>query len=282
MKIQMIVVGILFFASAGCQKSDGGTTTGNPLVSFKMTGSSAAATIANHRPQFFSPWWAAVLMPAWALPPPLMVDANALNVTLDDAWMVVKEVEFKQSELAEAGEVDGDEIAFTGPYVVNLLSSTPESFGQVRSSTGTLRRMKMKLHNASSLPSNAPPALAGKSIYWKGSVNGHAFTISSSEGYEFELAGPKAVTLSDNDSVLMTVHIANIIKKLNLADIAASGSQVDISENSRVTTSAAPCPTIEPSATDLYTCFNSGLKLESNLGRDDNGDDELSGEDTIK
>lgn len=282
MKIQLIILAILMSMSMGCQQSDGGTTTGNPLVSFKMTGSSATATLAFHRPHFVSPWWAAILTPAMALPPPSMVDANAHSVTLNEAWMVVKEVEFKQSEVVEADEVDGDEIAFTGPYVVNLLSSTPESFGQVRSTTGTLRRMKMQLHNAETLPSNAPPALTGKSIYWKGAVNGHAFTISSSEGYEFELAGPNAVTLSDNDSLLMTVHIANIIKKLNLADIAASGSQVDITESNRLTTTAAPCPTIDSSATDLYTCFNNGLKLESNLGKDDNGDDELSGEDTVK
>lgn len=282
MNIKFVVLFLSLLLLGGCQPNNGGTTTGNPLVSFKMTGSSAVSTVAFHRPHFLSPWWSEILKPALALPPPSMVDANSLSVTLTEAWMVVKEVEFKPTETMEVGEVDGDDIVFTGPYVVSLLSNTPESFGQGTVASGVLRRVKMRLHNASTLPSNAPPALSGKSIYWSGAVNGHAFTISSTEGYEFELAGPNGVIVTDNSSVLMSVHIANVVKKLNLADINLSGTQVDIDESNRFTTTAAPCPTIDAAATDLYTCFNKGLKSESNLGRDDNGDDELSGEDTVK
>lgn len=279
-----IVIGLMLTVFAiGCQKtSEGGTTTGNPMISFKMTGSSAATTVAYHRQMFPSPWWGVILKPALALPPPSMTDANNLSVALNEAWVIVKEVEFKSTETADSDEVDGAEVTFAGPYTVNLLSNIPESFGQSRITTNTIRRVKMKLATANSLPSNAPAGLTGKSIFWKGSVNGHVFTITSSEGYEYELGGPNSVLLSDNSNVLMSIHISNIVKKMNFADINASSSQVDISESNRLVTSSAPCPLIDASATDIYTCFTKGLQSESNLGRDDNDDDELSGEDRVK
>ncbi|MEK2647085.1 hypothetical protein [Bdellovibrio sp. BCCA] len=279
MKRILLVLLPLMVGLGGCQKtSEGGTTTGNPLINFKITGSSSAATVAFHRPNFVSPWLYEILKPAMALPPPSLVDSNGVTINLSEAWMVVRSVEFKPSETPDAGEVDGDSVSYEGPYVVNLLTATPESLGQVRVPTSTLRRIKMKLHNADSLPNTAPPALLNKSIYWKGSISGHDFTISSREGYEFELAGPNGVTLSDNSNVLMSIQIANLFKKMNFSGIT---STTDIDENNRFPT-ANPCPSIDSSATDLYTCFTKGLKSESNLGRDDNGDDELSGDDSVK
>lgn len=280
MKSGGIVLAILALILGGCQKtSEGGTTTGNPLVNFKIAGSSSPATVAFHRPHFISPWFYEILKPAMALPPPSLRDSNGTTINLNEAWVVVKEVEFKPTESTGVGEVDGDSISFTGPYVVNLLAPNPEALGQVRIPTATLRRVKMKLHNAGSLPNTAPPALLNKSIYWKGSIGGHNFTISSQEGYAYELAGPNGVNLTDNSNVLMSIRVANLFKKMNMSGITTA---TDIDQINRFVT-ANPCPSIDASAQDLYTCFTKGLKSEANLGRDNNGDDELgSGDDSVK
>lgn len=277
MKKSLITIYIFsFLYLAGCGSS-GGTSTGNPLVTFKMTGSSQAATVAFHRPNFVSPWLYEILKPVMALPPPTLQDSTGKVIVLTEAWMVVKEVEFKTSEAREAEEIDGSEISFTGPYVVSLLASNPESFGQTRISA-TIKRVKMKLHNADTLPNTAPPELSGKSIFWKGTVNGVAMTFSSTQGYEYELSGPNGVTLADNANVLMSIRIADLFKKINLSGIS---SAADISDSNRIS-AASPCPNIDPSAADLYTCLTKGLQTESNLGKDDNGDDELSGDSTVK
>ncbi|MGZ3769982.1 MAG: hypothetical protein ACXVCP_15960, partial [Bdellovibrio sp.] len=259
---------------AGCNSTSGGTSTGNPLVTFKMTASSQAATVASYRPSFMSPWWSEILKPAMALPPPALLDSTGLSVTLSDAWVVVGKLEFKATETAEAGEVAGSEVSFEGPFVVNLLSNNPDSFGQARV-VSPLKRIRMELeNNASSLPSNAPVELSGKSIFWKGTVNGHIFTFACTQGYQYELSGPNGVALTDNSTLLMSIRIADLFKKINLAGITATTS---IDENNKVT-ATNPCPTIDASAADLYTCFSKGLNAEANLGKDDNGDGELNGD----
>lgn len=280
MKKIFCFISIVSLLISGCQQSsNGGTTTGNPLISFKMTGSSSPATVAFFRPSLLSPWLLELFKPAMALPPPSLQDSSGATVTLNEAWIVVKEVEFKASETVESGEVDGDSVSFQGPYVVDLLAANPDSFGQVRIGSAVLRRVKMKLHNADSLPTTAPTEVLGKSVYWKGAVNGHTFTISSREGYEYELAGPNGIALSDNSNVLASIHIANVFKKMNLSGISTT---TDIDESNRFAGSNL-CPTIDASASDLYTCFTKGLKNEANLGRDNDGDDELGGgDDSVK
>lgn len=274
-KSLICLLGSLFLG--GCYNTSGGTSTGNPLVAFKMTGSSQPATVAFNRPNYFSPWLYEILRPAMALPPPTLQDSTGLTINLTEAWIVVKEVEFKASETREAEEVDGSEISFTGPYVISLLAPNPESFGQARV-PAMIRRIKMKLHNADILPSTAPVELSGNSIYWKGVVNGHAFSLSSSTGYEYEIAGPNGVSLTDNTNILMSIRIADLFKKVDLSGITTA---TDISDSNRVP-ATSPCPTIDASAADLYTCFTKGLQTESNLGNDDDGDDELSGDSTVK
>lgn len=274
---KLITYSIFCLALLGCQ-SNSGTSTGNPLVSFKMTSSSEPTTVAFHRPSYVSPWLYEILKPALALPPPVLVDSTGLTINMNEAWIVVEKIEFKPTETAEASEVDGDDVSFTGPYIVDLLATNPESLGQARISTSVVRRIKMTLHNADTLPNTAPPALLGKSIYWTGTVNGNAFTISTAQGYQYELAGPNGVAVADNSNILMSIRIADLFKKI---DLSAVTNGMDISESNRVT-AANPCATIDASATDIYTCFIKGLETETNLGNDDDGDGELSGDDSVK
>lgn len=279
MKNMVIIFMALFILQLfSCQKNEaGGTTTGNPLVSFTMTGSAAAPTVAFLKPGKKFPFITMLQNFALALPPPVLVDSTSSPVSLAEAWIVVKEVEFKPSTAGVIGEVDGDSITFVGPKVVNLIASNIESFGQARVSTSTLRRIKMQLHNADVLPSGAPLELQNKSVYWKGSVGGRQFTFVTTEGFEFELGGPNGVVLSENSSVLLSIQIANLFKKMNLSTVPNGAA---ISQSNRVP-AIDPCPLIKPSAADIYTCFTEGLKSEANLGRDDGNDGELSGDATV-
>ena len=277
--VAVIYMTLLILTLCGCQKNDaGGTTTGNPLVGFTMTGSSGAATVALNKSINIFPLLQSFLNKAVALPPPMLQDSVGTTISLNEAWISVKQVEFKASETVAVGEIDGDSVSFQDPTAVNLIASSPQFFGQVRINTTSLRRVKMQLHNVDVLPANAPLALTNKSIYWKGSVSTRQFTFSTTEGYEYELAGPNGVPLAENSNILLSIKIASLFKKI---DMTAVTDGADITKDTRVP-ATNPCPLINGSAVDIYTCFIDGLKTESNLGRDDANDGELTGDAAIK
>ncbi len=279
MKKVKIYLNFLFLIFCSCQKNDaGGTTTGNPLVSFTMAGSANATTVAGMSRTKRFLLLGEMIKSALALTPPILKDSTNAVINLDEAWVVVKQVEFKSNSTAITGEVDGDSVSFRGPTAVNLIASNTESFGQVRLNSATLRRIKMRLHNVDVLPNNAPIGLLNKSIYWKGSVGGRQFTFATTEGYEYELAGPNGVILTENSNILLSIQIANLFKRMNMTNVTNGAV---ISQSNRIPTSN-PCPMINASAVDIYSCFIDGLKSESNLGRDDGNDGELTGDAAVK
>ncbi len=272
-----IYIALFILILSSCQNnSAGGTTTGNPLVAFTMTGSSVPTTVALNKIRF--PLLSALFNQAIALPPPILKDSTNTPVSLNEAWISVRQVEFKASETAGVGEVPGSSVSFLDPVAVNLIASNPQFFGQVRIITSTLRRIRMQLHNVDVLPANAPAGLINKSIYWKGSVGVRQFTFSTTEGLDYELAGPNGVALTENSNILLSIQVANLFKKMNMTAVTDG---MNINKDNRVPV-ANPCPLINSSATDIYTCFIDGLKTESNLGRDDANDGELIGDATVK
>jgi hypothetical protein len=258
----------------GCKKSDnGGTTTGNPLA-LSVVSSSQNKTIAlnsfiNKLIYFFIPR-------VNALPPPsTLLDAHDLTVNLTQTWFVIKEVEFKNSEIADANEVDGAEVSLPGPYVVNLFSSTPTKIGDGEIQYSSIRRIKMKLSklDSSLINSSTPAALNSQSVFITGSVLGNTFTFTSSEEVEYEISGPNEIATSNvNSNLLVSINIANLIRKIDLSQVT-NGSAIN--ENNKLPASN-PCPLIDSSAQDVYTCFKLGLKSEANLGKDSDGNGELS------
>ncbi|MBC7742288.1 MAG: hypothetical protein H7061_08825 [Bdellovibrionaceae bacterium] len=270
---------LILLTLCGCQKSNsGGTTSGNPLVSFAMAGSSAPATVAMNKPNFKFPLLAAIVNQAVALPPPMLRDASNATISLDEAWISVKKVEFKASETPTAGEVSGDSVSFENPMAVNLIANNLQSFGQVRIGSDSLRRIKMQLHVVDILPSGAPVGLQNKSFFWRGRVGVRNFTFTSTEGYEYQLSGPNGVILGENSNILLSIQIANFFRKINMTAVVDG---TEINQSTRVP-ATNPCPLINASATDLYTCFKDGLKTESNLGNDGSNDGELSGDPVVK
>lgn len=245
-------------------KSDSTVTTG-----FSMTGSGQNAIAQTKLEKIFS--W--MVPSAYALTPPLLVDSTGANITLDEAWIVIKEIEFEVKEFEHINEIDQD-FEYEGPFFVDLLSNSPVNFGNVEIPKLGLHRIEMELHKSNTLPAQAPLGLAGKSIYLSGTVNGIAFDFSSDESTDFEISGPNAVMPESTKDMLVAIRIADLVKKIDLSSIVAPTS---ISTTSRISV-ANPCPLIEPSATDLYTCFREGLESEADFGKDD-GDFELDGRD---
>jgi len=253
----------------GCNQ---GSKSNVPMVKtgFAITGSGQNAVVKSDFQKVFSFF----IPSAIALSPPLLVDSTGLNVNLAEAWMVVKEVEFENEELPGQAEVDGDEIEFEGPFFIDLLSNAPVSFGDSLIPQIGYRRVKMDLHESSAIPAAAPAGLNGKSLYFSGSVNGVAFTYAADDSTELEISGPNPIIPTDSMDMLAVIRMADLFKKINLSSINVS---TNIDTTNRVA-ATNPCPLIDPSANDLYTCFRKGIGTEANFGNDD-GDMDLDGSD---
>lgn len=247
-------------------------------TSLFMTGSgnNAVVKMEAKKNRFFD----FILPTAVALTPPLLVDSNNSAISLNDAWIVIKEIEFKTSEVASTGESSQQkEIELSGPFFVDLLSNAPVSFGEVSVSPDVgIRRIKMQLHKTSSIPNSAPLGLSNNSIYLSGTINGVAFSFSSVDSTEFEIGGANPIFPNSANDLLAVIRLSNILKKINMASIVTA---TDISATNRISVANA-CPLIVLSSNDLYTCFRKGMTKEANFGND-NGDKDLdSSDDTVK
>ncbi len=260
---------LLTLLTTSCQLKANSTTTGNPFVTFYATGSSAATTVAK---QMWHGLLSLFLPTASALPAPgTMMDAVGNTVTVTKIWFTIGEIEFKYAELPDGSEVDGSDVSFTGPYTVDMLSSSPTPLDAGNITIDLMRRIKVKLVKTTSVPGGAPAGLSNNSIYMEGTVNGHAFIFTSQDEAVMEIYGPNLVTALENSSLLLQLRTANLIRRIDLSAITSSTT---ISESNKVN-ATNPCPNINSSASDLYTCIRGGFETESTLGRDDNGDHEI-------
>lgn len=241
-----------------CNSGSGSSSSHGVMTNFAITGSGMNATVSNS--------W--IFPSAYALTPPPLLDANLANVDLLEAWIVVKHIHFFRSSNVAVQSTSSDH--YKGPFYVDLLDGTPEPFGKIMLFPEGLRRLKMLLHNSNSLPAGVPAALAGNSMYFRGQVNGHAFTYSSDDTTDFNITGENAVYPENGKKLMMVIRIADLIKKIDLSAITAD---TDITATNRVN-AVNPCPLIHPAATNLYTCFRQGINQEAKFGLD-NGDDDL-------
>lgn len=273
--VKTMIAGLAALNIVGCAQPNSSTPVSTSLV---MTGSSQAATVASYKIQ--NPWLSFLMPSALALTPPAMTDSTGLNVTLNKAWVVIKEIEFKPNETADEAEMAGaSEIEFQGPYVVDLLSATPSALGTVTIPSGVYRRIKMKLEKDAVLPAEAPAGLSGKSIYFEATVAGHQVTYSAADGTEFQIGGAGGINLSDNADLLVAIKLADLFKMIDLSSV---NSNIAISDSNRVPGTNL-CPLIDSSAQDLFTCVRKGLEKAGKFGKDDDGDHEIeAGEDEVE
>ena len=256
-----------------CSCTQNGTDTGNPVISLKINGSSNNATIArNHIWQKIMDFF----IPVAVAGPSSISDSGSLPIILTHFWTTMGEIEFELEETASSTEVDGDEVEFTGPFTTNMLVTNVDPIGSATLNISSLRRIKAKLKKTYTLPRGAPVALLNNSIYISGTINGVAFSFSTTEESEFEVGGPNAVNAVTGSELLLQLQIANLFKRIDMSSIV---TPTDISEATPIF-ATNPCPNIDVSAADLYTCFRKGLEAESNFGAD-NGDDELDQNDDV-
>lgn len=251
-----------------------GTSTGNPLVVLNMTGSSAAATAFLPK-NIFS--WA--LPTAYAFPPPAStLDASGSTVILSDFWINISEIEFKMSETTESGEIDGSNVEFAGPYLVNLFSLSPSTLASGELVQNQVRRIKYKTKKVSGVSGGNPAGMNNNSIYLAGSVAGKNFSFTMAQEITFESAGTNLVTFNNNDNFLLQVQTSDLIRKINLTAV----NNNDVISDSNKIAAANPCPLIDASAADIFTCFKNGIQQQTKLGKDVNGDNSFdSGDETV-
>lgn len=258
MKKILIFISLIFFYS--CVKNEG-TSTGNPLVSLSMTGSQQAAAASVKYNKF---WW--LFESAYAfLPPSSILDLSSGNVSLTEFWLNISNIEFKFSELAEVGEVDGNEIKLEGPFNVNIFSNSPQSLGSAVLNQSSVQRIKYRTKKVLDSVSGNPVDMINSSFYLSGSINSRSFVIKSSQELQFETAGPNLVSFNSGDKVLLQLETAELIRKINLSSIVHG----DVITESDRKPFANPCPDVDGSAADLYTCFVKGIQLKTKLGKDD-------------
>jgi len=273
LKNLLAVLSFTAFASS-CNQIGSSTSKGSVTTGLTMTGSGQPAIAFTNTQKFFS-----FLIPsAVALTPPALVDSTSLNVNLNEAWVVIKEIEFESQEVPGTSEEDGDEVEFSGPFFVDLLTDAPISFGEAVIPASGIRRVKMKLHEAETLPASVPIELTSKSMYLSGTVNGVAFSYAADDSTELEIGGPNAVLPNSAQDMLIVIRIADLFKKINLSSITVS---TDITASNRVNVTN-PCPLIDSSATNLYTCFRKGFSTEGDFGNDDGDKDLDTNDDSVK
>lgn len=266
------VMSSLMFAvlAAGCNEGTSGQ--GAVSTNFAITGSGQNAVVQNNLQKAFS----LIVPSAIALAPAPLVDSNGANIDLNEAWIVLRHIQFKTSEIADSGENGSSTAHYNGPFFIDLLSNNPVSFGEILLPKEGLKRVKMLLHKSNNLPSNAPIALNGKSIYLSGLVNSHNFTYAADDTTDFQISGPNAVVPEAEKDLLAVIRMADLFKKIDLSGINAD---TNITSSARFP-AVNPCPSIHPTASDLYTCFRMGLNQEAKFGKD-NGDKDLDASDDV-
>ncbi|MES2526442.1 MAG: hypothetical protein V4598_05120 [Bdellovibrionota bacterium] len=247
-----------------CDSSSTGSSDNAVTTDFAITGSGMNATVST---SWFFP-------SAWALTPPPLVDANMANVDLFDAWIVVKKIHFFRTADPNALALSADH--YQGPFFVDLLDGSPEPFGSIRLFPEGLRQVKMLLHKSNSIPAGVPAELSGNSIFFAGQVNGHNFSYVSDDTTDYKIYGNRAVAPESGKKLMVTLRIADLIKKIDLSAITADTA---ISPTNRVN-AVNPCPLIQAGLNNLYSCFRQGMNTEAKFGKD-NGDDDLSDDETV-
>lgn len=274
-KIKIIFVSFLVVAVACDKPKTGNTSTGNPLVSLTVAGSGGVATV-QYQPGSFLEWLMAPKK-AWALPPPALFDSSLRAVTVSEFWLGLKNIELKTTETA--GTEEASEIQLSGPFSVDLLTSSPSSLGTLAAPSEGVRRFRARLEKVETVAAGVPVELLTNSVVLKGTVSGHQFTVVLADGIDYEISGPNLVNFANGSRLLLTIHTANLFKKM---DLAAINGDMTISASNRVS-AVDPCPSIHASASDLYTCFQEGMKSEANTGEDVSGDHELDdSEESVK
>lgn len=268
--ISVVTTGLIVL-TLGCTQQSDSSASGKSSIS--LVGSlTKQAIVAKTKLEYFFNF----VFPKANAEASALADAAANDVIVNEAWISLQEIKVKAAAASEA-EFSEDYV-IQGPLAVNLLSDQPFSSEISALPANGYDAITMKFHKADVALDGAPSELIDNSIYLSGYVNGHAFTYIADDSTEFIISGTKSVQADQTGGLVLVFELANLIGKINLSGITAD---TIISENNKVV-SANACPEIDPSASDLFTCFEKGLKTEAEFGKHD-GDYDLddSSDETI-
>jgi hypothetical protein len=290
--LKLMMTGLAMSAlSSSCNVQTPTKNSGSTVsTGFSITGSGQNAVAQTNVQKFLS-----LFIPsAMALTPPPLVDASGADIILNEAWIVVKNIEFHTHEHDDnsqdqqtpssndplnqlGGQIHGNDQDtqdrnphMKRPHFINLLSDQPEIMNNTQIPDQGVRRLKMHLHQSDNIPQDAPEGLRGNSIFLSGSLNGLPFSFSSPDRGEFRIKGPRSVQPEQNRNMLAVIKIAHLFKQI---DFSAMTDARDISPTNKIPAVGA-CPNIAPQAVDLYTCIRNGLEVHGHFGKD-NGDNDL-------
>lgn len=88
--------------------------------------------------------------------PSALTDAKNNAVIISQFWVSLGDIEFKSSESKGDGEIDGTEVEFAGPYIIDMLSAMAPPLAVGNLSNSDFRRIKYQLKAVTALPSTAP------------------------------------------------------------------------------------------------------------------------------
>jgi hypothetical protein len=259
----------------GCGKKQ--TSAAAVTSSLSMTAASKPATVAMQKS-----WFDLIMPRALALVPTTIVDSTGATIVLNSAWVVIRDIEFQATEIPGAAEVDGADVKFKGPYFVDLISIAPVVLDTQSIPASGFQRIKMKLEKSGGstlLPPGAPAALSANSIYVTGTIGANNFIYKSDDGTEMNIGGAKAVTPVDKGQVLVEINFSNIFKQINMSGVV--NNEIISSTGRHAGTNL--CVSIDPSASDIYTCIRKALEKHANVGEDADHNDSLdSNESKVK
>ena len=92
------------------------------------------------------------------------------------------------------------------------------------------------------------------------------------------VCGPNAIVPNSSEDMLIVIRISDLFRKIDLSSITGS---TNIHASNRVNV-PNPCPLIDSSATDLYTCFRKGFSTQGDFGNDDGDKDLDAKDDSVK
>lgn len=262
-KISVVATSGLLALTLGCTPQSNSSALGR-ASSLSLVGSlKQQAIVAKTKLEYLF----SLVMPQANAEVSALADAAANDVMLSEAWIALQEIKVRA---ATSEEEAGEDHVIQGPLAVNLLSDQPFSAEMSALSANGYDALSLKFHKADVAIEGAPLELIDHSIYLSGYVNGHAFSYIADDSTEFILSGTKSIQADQDSGFVLVFGLANLIKKINLSDITAD---TVISKDNKVV-SANACPEIDPSASDLFTCFEKGLKTEADFGKHD-GDYDL-------
>lgn len=171
-------------------------------------------------------------------PDQVRVGAEVDGLAVHEAWVSIERLRFVQGEVCDVpGEVEID----APPVVADVV---PGEVVEFPARAGGYCRVRLRFEEAESVPGDAPPALADRTIVVTGQrADGVPFTIVTDEDFEIDLRvkdGGAPFTLEEGrDALILAFDVAAWLDGVPLDEATVTGGEILVSEASNPSLLAA-------------------------------------------